>query len=55
MENSLKKTREPAQDIPEGIKKTVLKNITSYKLVTDLFDLFFNDFGEVVKVFLKKK
>lgn len=55
MENTFKKIGEPLQEAPEGLKKVVVKKIAAYTLFTDLFGLFFNDFGEVARTVFKKK
>lgn len=55
MENSFKKIGEPPSEVPKGLKKKVVKDITSFKLLTDFFELFFNDFGKVAESIFKKK
>ena len=55
MENSFKKLDEPSKEPPKSLKKSVVKNISSIKLITDMFELFFYDFAEVAKAFFKKK
>jgi len=54
MENSFKKLEEPAKIPSKDLKKGVVKNITSIKLFSDLFDLFINDFGNIAQSVFKK-
>lgn len=55
MDNSFKKLEEPSREPPRSLKKKVVKNITIFKLFTDFFELFFNDFGKVAETVFKKK
>ena len=55
MENSFKKLEEPSKEPPKSLKTGIVKNITTFKLATDLFGLFFNDFGKVAESIFKKK
>lgn len=55
MENSFKKIGEPLQEAPKDLKKGVVKSIATFTLFTDLFGLFFRDFGGVAKVFFEKR
>lgn len=55
MENSFKKIEEPHKETPVGLKKGVVKNITTFKLFTEFFELFFNNFGKVAESVFKKR
>ena len=55
MENSFKKIGEPLQETPKELKKGVVKKIATFTLFTDLFGLFFYDFGELAKTIFKKR
>lgn len=54
MENSFNKLGEPQQETPKGIKKGVVKRISAIALFSDLFGLFFRDFGELAKTVFEK-
>lgn len=53
MKNSFKQIGQPPKDVPKGLKKKVLDDLSTIKLVMDMTDLFSNKYMDTVESFLK--
>lgn len=53
MKNPFKQIGHPAMDPPKELKKKVLDDLSTIKLVMDMTDLFSNKYMDTVESFLK--
>lgn len=55
MENPFQKIGEPLKEVPEGLKKKVMEDISAFKLFSDVVGLFSNNYTKAAESFLKSR
>ncbi len=55
MENPFKKIGHPPKEAPKEMKKIVMENVNTFKLLADMMSLFSYDYAKTIETFFKRK